>query len=83
MFSQVNALKMEMVALLAAANKWPPMLKQHSAHALIAISFTSLRPPEACNHGHGRPIRTWACHRSACVLPALELPLQLGNHSCL
>lgn len=58
MFSQVYALKMEILALLAAANRCPPVLKQHSAHALIAISFTSLRPQEACLHGHGRLTRT-------------------------
>ena len=47
MFSQVYALKMAMVVLLAAANRCPPVLKQHSAHALIASSFTSLRMKRA------------------------------------
>lgn len=83
MFSQVKALKMEMVVLLAAANRCPPMLKQHSAHALMAISFTSLRPQEASCHGHGRLTKIWMPQRSAFELPHMSLPLQLGNYSCL
>ena len=65
MFSQVYALKMEIVALLAAANRCPPVLKQHSAHALIATSFTSLRPPEACHHGLSRLTKMWMSQTSA------------------
>lgn len=41
-FSQVYALKMEIAVLLAAANRCPPVLKQHSPHTLMASSFTSL-----------------------------------------
>ncbi len=41
-FSQVYALKTAMVAPLAAANRCPPVLKQHSAHALMPSSLSSL-----------------------------------------
>ena len=34
--------EMEIAVLLAAANRCPPVLKQHSPHTLMANSFTSL-----------------------------------------